>query len=287
MKTRLKSLVLAGALAIPPLNATPSAADEPTGLPPLAYERSVLDGHQLLAYDERGEGRVVEVLGDLDSADRIAVVVPGSGHSLDNFWTSESKAAPRRNGIALRDELRGQAPDAKTAVVVWTGYDTPERVNIDAARSERAIPGARDLARLTKMLPGHAEITLIGHSYGTVVCGRAAGTARVTDVVALGSPGLDAHSVADLDTDATVWAARTADDPIRFAPNVRVGGVGHAANPADSKFGASVFGVGEIQGHDNYYEPGSESLRNVARIVLGRYSDVTEVHDGGDRWLRL
>ncbi|WP_323139687.1 alpha/beta hydrolase [Streptomyces sp. NBC_01443] len=41
------------------------------------------DRHFLL-FDGRGEGRAVEVLGDLATADRISVLVPGSDTTLDN-----------------------------------------------------------------------------------------------------------------------------------------------------------------------------------------------------------
>lgn len=247
---------------------------------PLVYAQQVDHGRQFLAYDRRGDGRIVEVLGDLRTAQHVAVVVPGSGHRLGNFTTSRSGAAPRRNGEALLAELERQAPQEKVAVVVWTGYDTPERVNLDAARSDRAIPGGRDLARLTEelrdLVPATATITLTCHSYGSVVCGRAAPGARAENIVAVGSPGMDAGDASDLRSDAHLWSARTSDDPIRFVPDVRFAGFGHGSDPSKAEFGATVFETGEIRGHDSYYDPGSESLANIARIVLGRDNEVTK-----------
>lgn len=283
MKTRLKSFIIAGVLAIPPgaaAQVTTNASTDHPALEPLAYTQRADHGRQFLAYDRQGDGRVVEVLGDLRTARHVAVVVPGSGHRLGNFTTSRSGAAPRRNGQALLDELHRQAPQGKVAVVIWTGYDTPERVNVDAARSERAVPGGRDLARLTELLAGMAPaaetVTLTCHSYGSVVCGRAASGARADNIVVVGSPGTDAGHVSELRTDAHVWAARTADDPIRFVPDVRLGDFGHGEDPSKPEFGADVFRTGEIRGHDSYYEPGSESLANIARIVLGRDDEVTK-----------
>lgn len=262
-----------------PIAAESDAAAHPD-FGPLAYVRQVDHGRQFLAYDRRGDGRIVEVLGDLRTAQHVAVVVPGSGHRLGNFATSRSGAAPRRNGEALLAELKRQAPQAKVAVVVWTGYDTPERVNIDAARSERAIPGGRDLARLTEelrdLVPATATITLTCHSYGSVVCGRAAPDALVENIVVVGSPGMDAGDVSDLRADAQLWSARTSDDPIRFVPDVQFAGFGHGADPSKAEFGATVFDTGEIRGHDSYYDSGSESLANIARIVLGRDNEVTK-----------
>ena len=260
--------------AVPP----PAWSDPHPALQPLAYAAHAAHatgGRQLLAYDDTGDGRVVEVLGDLDAAEHVAVVVPGSGHRLGNFWTSTSPAAPRRNGADLLAEMRRQSPRTGVAVVVWLGYDAPEQVDLVAARSDRAATGAGDLARLTWRLPARASVTLVGHSYGSVVVARAARAARVDDLVVIGSPGMDAASVTDLGTPAAVWAARGPRDPIAFVPSVRIGGVGHDADPTSAGFGARTFATGRVAGHDGYYEPGSESLANIARIAVGRSDQVT------------
>ncbi|MQA95325.1 MAG: hypothetical protein GEV11_12000 [Streptosporangiales bacterium] len=232
---------------------------------------------RLLAHDPAGDGRVVQVFGDTERATRIAVVVPGSGQRLDNFAYSavHPGTVPRSNAHDLWAELRRQDPGAHVAVVAWLGYDTPEAVDRMAVRSERAEAGARDLARLVRTLSARgARITLIGHSYGSVVAGLAARHAPVAEVVALASPGLDADHAAELGG-ARVWAARTDDDPIRFVPNVRVRGYGHGADPVDPEFGAIRFLTGATAGHDDYYAPHGESLANMARIVLGRTAEVT------------
>jgi hypothetical protein len=49
------------------------------------YADWVADGRWFLIFDARGDGRVVEVLGDLAGADRIAVLVPGVGSTLADF----------------------------------------------------------------------------------------------------------------------------------------------------------------------------------------------------------
>lgn len=234
-------------------------------------------GRHLLAYDPAGDGRVVEAFGDTARATRIAIVVPGSGQRLANFGYSAEHpgTVPRSNARDLWAELRRQDPAAHVAVVAWLGYDTPEAVDRMAARSERAEAGAADLARLVRTLSARgARITLIGHSYGSVVAAHAARLAPVAEVVALASPGMDATHAAELGG-ARVWAARTDDDPIRFVPNVRVRGYGHGADPVDPEFGATRFRTGETAGHDDYYAQDGESLANMARIVLGRTAKVT------------
>ncbi|GAA0219665.1 alpha/beta hydrolase [Cryptosporangium japonicum] len=224
-----------------------------------------------LAYDPRGDGRVVQVVGDLERAKHIAVLVPGSSWRLDNVlrWPSGHRTSPLVNATVLQRALGDDA-----AIVVWLGYDAPERVDLAAVGSARAIAGAGALRRFLNSLPA-VHVSLLCHSYGTVVCGRALPGAPVDEVVALGSPGMDVATVSDLRTTARVWAARTADDPIRVTPAVRVLGLGHGTSPVDPKFGARVFRTGTATGHDQYYAEGTESLANIARIVLGHAAEVT------------
>ncbi|GAA3389839.1 alpha/beta hydrolase [Cryptosporangium minutisporangium] len=224
-----------------------------------------------LAYDPRGDGRVVQVIGDLERAEHIAVLVPGSSWRLDNVlrWPSGRRVSPLVNAVRLREVV-----GADVAVVVWLGYDAPERVDLAAVGSARAIAGAVALRRFLHSLPP-AHVSLLCHSYGTVVCGRAVPGSPVDEVVALASPGMDVDRASDLRTTARVWAARTADDPIRITPPVRVFGLGHSTSPVDPAFGAQIFRTGTAKGHDQYYTDGTESLANLARIVLGRAAEVT------------
>jgi hypothetical protein len=232
---------------------------------------------RLLAYDPRGDGRIVQVFGDLATARHVMIMVPGCGWDLRKVLIRKSaaKANPVAGAQALLAEIRRLSPSARVAVVVWLGYDAPESIDRQAARSERAIAGARDLARFIAGLPRRSAVSLVGHSYGTVVVGRTAHSARVTDVVALASPGMDAGSAAGLRTRARVWAARAPGDPIGYSPHVRVGGYGHGTDPLDPRFGALVFRTGSVADHDGYYAAGAESLTNLARIALGRTAEVT------------
>jgi alpha/beta hydrolase family protein len=237
---------------------------------------------RLLGYDPRGDGRVIEVFGDLDSARNVAVMVPGSGWTLRNVMTAGAGhgADPVAGALAIRNQIRHLDPGSRTAVVMWLGYDTPEGIDRQAARSERAIAGAVALRRFIAGLPTSAHVSLLCHSYGAVVCGRAAGAPGIDELVALAAPGLDVGSAAALHTSARLWAARVPDDPMRFVPSVRVGPFGHGADPTDPAFGARVLRTGTAHGHGGYYAPGTELLANLARIVLDRPSEVTLVdHD--------
>jgi hypothetical protein len=233
---------------------------------------------RLLGYDPRGDGRVILVLGELASARRVAVIVPGSGWSLHKLLReARTGADPIAAARTLRDQLHRLDPAGRVAVVVWLGYDAPENIDRQAMRSERAVAGAGALARFVEGLPHDARVSLLCHSYGAVVCGRAAAGARVGDLVALAAPGMDVASATGLRSSARIWAASVSRDPIRFVPNLRLAGFGHGADPTAAGFGARVFRTGAASGHDRYYAPGGEALANLARIVLERTSEVTLV----------
>ncbi|WP_019070375.1 alpha/beta hydrolase [Streptomyces hokutonensis] len=242
-----------------------------------AADRAMADpDRHLLAYDGRGPGLATEVLGDLAHADRIAVLVPGSDTSLDTYDRFRATA------LNLRRRLAHDAPNSRTAVVSWLGYDTPRTVSatvLTAGRADQAAPRLREFIRQLRGITGRtARIALLCHSYGTVVCGRAAAGLDVSDLVLVGSPGTGADSVAGLRTSARVWAARGGDDWVGDVPHVSADlfgtTVGFGTDPVSPEFGARVFAAG-AGGHSDYFSPGSASLANLARIVLGETTEVT------------
>ncbi|MGW5061429.1 alpha/beta hydrolase [Streptomyces sp. NPDC004096] len=226
-------------------------------------------GRDLLAFDGRGTGRVTEVFGDLATARRIAVLVPGSDTTLDTFDRLRTGAQTLHRAVG-----------GSTAVIAWLGYDTPRTLSTGALTTtgaERAAPLLeRFVGELRGALGPAARISLLCHSYGTVVCARAA-SADVQDVVLLGSPGTGLDSVADLHTRARVWAGRGTGDWIAGVPHLRADlfgtTVGFGTDPVSPDFGARVFAAGD-GGHSDYFAPASVCLADLARIVLGRTSEV-------------
>lgn len=240
----------------------------------LRYERTRRYGVRLLACDGDDDGRIVEELGDAATADHIAVVVPGNDNYLGNYFNQRRATRPRANGQTLLHTMEQVAPGERVAVVVWVGYRTPRGFG-QAVSRRPALEGAEDLARLTEFLPRSARVTLVGHSYGTVVCGLALARSRAGDCVALGSPGMGTRSRAGLGFEGNLWAALGPADWIRFFPRGHVGEVGHGPSPLRPGYGARAFATGDIPGHCAYYRQGSESVRNIARIAVGRYDEVT------------
>ena len=243
-----------------------------------AADRAMADPHRrFLAFDGRGPGLATEVFGDLAHADRIAVLVPGSDTSLDTYDRFRDAAR------ALHERLAREAPQGTTtAVVAWLGYETPGTVSTTVTttgRAEEAAPELREFIRQLRAVTGQeAHVSLLCHSYGSVVCGRAASHLDVDDLVLVGSPGTGADTAAALHTPARVWAARGGDDWVAEVPHIEIDllgtTVGFGTDPMSPSFGARVFAAGD-GGHSDYFRPGSTSLANLTRIVLGDTSEVT------------
>jgi len=228
-------------------------------------------GRHFLSFDPAGDGTAVEAIGDLETADRIAVLVPGVDTTLRDFdrgLGGVARRAPAVQARVLYAGLRAADPSARVAVVAWLGYDTPDGVGLDSAREARARTGADALVTFVQGL--RAPVTLIGHSYGAIVVGLAAPRLpQVRDLVALGAPGMGAQRATDLGG-ARVWSALAEDDWIRRLPQVRLFGLGHGQRPSSPAFGARPLPVDGVAGHDYYLTPGSSTLAAVAPIVLGR-----------------
>lgn len=231
---------------------------------------------QILLFDPRGMGRIAQVFGSLETADRIAVLVPGAGNRGGNFFTGvggKDFRSPSVQGSALYDAATASGRAAgRLAVVVWLGYDPPRSVDLVAAREDRARTGAAALVRFARGLTAErprATIALIGYSYGSTVIGVAAHQlpAQVTDIAAIGSPGMGVDRAVQLGTEARLWAGLSVNDKMRFVPGIRILGLGHGRQPADPAFGATVISTSDVIDHDHYLHPGTDSLDHLAAIA--------------------
>lgn len=304
LRSRLLAVLVTVSVAMPVSSATGSAAvpaPVPAAVPPLsaatpaalaqryaATRAAVLDagrtaaehGHRFrasalrtmsdparhfLSFDGRDGGRTVEVFGDLATARQIAVLVPGSDTDLDRYGRL-------RAGSQRLLEALGEG----SAVVAWVGYRTPSTWSLDTlgpARADTAAPGLRAFVRDLRAIKPRARISLLCHSYGSVVCGRAAPGLDVADIVLYGSPGAGAPDVAAMRTPAAVWAGRGGGDWIGYVPHASIDlllvTVGLGGDPVSPEFGARVFAAGD-GGHSDYLAPGSPALATIAAIVSGR-----------------
>jgi hypothetical protein len=226
----------------------------------LRYEANGPAGERVLAYDPRGRGLIARVVGDLEHAAHVSVIVPGSDIDASRFDGTAQWAA----------DLQEEAGD-DTAVIAWAGYTTPSGIGPDLATGRLAGTGAERLARFTDGLDaaGLPDPSLFCHSYGSVVCGLAADDTDAGDIVVMGSPGMRADDVTALDTDARIWAAKSPDDWIDHVPHVEFLGLGHGADPTAPGFGARVLPADDVPAHDAYFTPGTSTLTAFAAIAGG------------------
>ncbi|MFB9965316.1 alpha/beta hydrolase [Sinosporangium siamense] len=225
--------------------------------------------------DGPGE-RLIRVYGDLAAARGVAIVVPGSDTTVATFERRGAKpySTPGGGAKALLAEARRLGEDPGLAVVAWLGYDVPATRSLAVAMDDAAEDGAAALRETIAGLAGK-RVTLLCHSYGSVVCAKAVRGTAVADMAVYGSPGLTVDHARELGG-VRLWAGLGSADGIRNVPNVRIGPFGFGKDPTEPSFGAHRFVTGGA-GHSDYLRPGSESLRNLTLIALGRVSEVSRV----------
>ncbi|MFF0339360.1 alpha/beta hydrolase [Kribbella sp. NPDC004875] len=230
---------------------------------------------QFLKVDPEGQGRAIEVLGELPKAKHVAVLVPGMGNSLDTF-----------SGQADRGDLIKQEAGPGTAVIVWLDYRSPQGL-LEAAEDDAAAEGGPQLKEfldeVDELKAEKADVTVVAHSYGTKVAGVALELgARPPQVVMTGSPGIDKHvdEASDFVTPATTLYVERAPgdyvalsewhgpDPATFADAIRM----ETNDPLARDEAVSV------RWHNEYYRPTSEALRNIGRVIAGKLNEITRTN---------
>src|SRR5581483_6265600 len=221
-----------------------------------------------------GAGVAAMVIGDLATAKRVAIVVPGSDTTLSTFF-SRGPESPGGAADQLAAEAHRLEPGEHLAIIAWLGYPTPAMLSPAVMTSGDAGQGAQALKPLVTALARHGDqVALLCHSYGSVVCGLAAPHLPVTDIAVFGSPGMDVSSAADLHTSARVWAGRESGDSIKYVPHIHLFGLGFGTDPMAPVFGARIFATGD-SGHSGYLDRGTASLQNLTYIALGDPAAVT------------
>ncbi len=228
---------------------------------------SVLRDRQFLSVHPEGQGRAVEVLGDLSRARNIAVLVPGMGNNLETL----------RGQVDRADLIRHEAGPG-TAAVLWLDYDSPQGLH-NAISKQAAIQAGPALRRFTagldtERLP-EAKVTLVGHSYGTDVVGQGLlQGVRADRVVLTGSPGITkfVNQASDFVPEPTrLYVERAPGDYMSYSE-------WHGPDPAtfpDAIRMATNDEAVSVHWHNQYYRQNSESLRNIGRVVRGDLAHIT------------
>jgi hypothetical protein len=239
----------------------------------------------LLSADPVGEGKAVIVLGNIQTADYVTYLVPGMFYTVDGqlgAWTGDAEDLYSQQVAWLKRLSAADPADAhKTvAVVAWMGYHTPDLTNIGsldlAYQARDALSSSVESLQLQRA--GHLPYTtIVAHSYGSTAALMALtqDDFSVNALVLVGTPGSAAQSAKDLHvTHTNVWVGSAAWDPV---PTSAFFG----SDPSAPSYGAHTLGVGggsdaitgvklgQSIGHNDYFDPGTESIRNMAVIGIG------------------
>ncbi len=265
-RDRANRLVLARALRDP---TTPDVAAAARAISrQISGEESRGQQVQLQLLDLAGD-RVVLALGDLDSADDVALLVPGIGNAPDD---DVGRLAGDAEDLAAA--ARVAAPGSTVATVVWLGYRTPNTPWETAGRAAATRGGAALSASLAGLAAARARAgaprartTVLAHSYGSVVVDEAAdvpGRLAADAVVLLGSPGMEDD-------------ARALEVPEVFdaaAPLDPVAALGYFGSTTDgTSFGATELPVEFGMGHSRYYDRDRPTLAAMGEVVAGVRAD--------------
>jgi hypothetical protein len=226
---------------------------------------------QLWVFDPQ-QDLVALSYGDLDTAGDVALLVPGmtnvAGEDLDELGDDAQ---------AVADAATDAAPAAAVATVAWFGYRPPAgagsyRAVLRGAAEQGGRALAGDLAGLAASRAadpartGPPRVTVIGHSYGTVVVDEAAdvpGVLPADAVVLQGSPGME-NDAEGLEV-AEVYEASSPADPITWWDHH-----GEYTTWRDG-FGAVELPTGPVMMHGEYYDEFFPTRAAIGEVVAGVY----------------
>ena len=211
------------------------------------------------------DDRIVLSLGDLDTADAVAVLVPGIGNT-----PADDLGSRLGNARAVRAAAIAAAPAVAVAAVVWLGYRSPRGVpgigtRTAARQGGLALASGLDGLAAARSAAGRdaARTTVVAHSYGTVVADEAAdvpGRLAADAVVLLGSPGME-------DDAATLEAPEVYDAGPIGDPVAALGWFG--IPPGADPYGSTGLPADPRTGHSEYFDADHPTLAAIGRVVTG------------------
>jgi hypothetical protein len=258
-----------------------------------------VDGRQILKIEKKdGKFRIIEVVGDLSSAEQVLIHVPGMGTGLNHYRYAIHSDAQSMFSLAEKRAGKGNV-----AVVSFADYEIPGAATsktglLEASSGHGADTGVEPLQGLVKNLNqlgfSSDRIGVVAHSYGSVVVGYTMKSGfDVGRVIVVGSPGPGADSRAELGSPNVEFYAGTAPSssaakvvggllggPVgTYVAHVATGGdyvsdaPGHGRDPTSQEFGAQRLDLkGGLdlkspRGHSNYFH-GLSGAKIVSAAIL-------------------
>ncbi len=246
---------------------------------------------QLLLLDTSGDLlKAAVAVGDVDTADHVAVFTPGLNSTVQDSLTRYVGDMDVLRERAIF-ELNAAGRSETVATVAWLGYEAPQlhRDSLDhllisrrsVANDDSARNGGHDLASFLSGIhvsrPVDPHLTALGHSYGSTATGYALQeTSRVDDAIFFGSPGLgvtDADALHLRRGHAYVIEARNdvIADLASFGsdPNQLEDVVGLSARSGTRPESGSGNRLAESLKHSEYLKEGTTSQYNISVVLAG------------------
>jgi hypothetical protein len=242
----------------------------------------------IISLDTVWPGRAAVAIGDLASADFVSYLIPGmfftvEGQIVDWSETAVELHAEQDDWLRLLGATDPELRNKSVATVAWMGYETPSLFNVGS--EELADTGALYIdsamdALYTERGADRPYVSLVAHSYGSTAAMKAlaTGSFEVDAFTVVGSPGSDAQSVDDLHVRGrNVFVGEASWDPVvgtgYFGNDP--GAPSYGAHPMSVAGGVDLITNKKLEasvGHNGYFTPHSESLRNMALIGIDRGS---------------
>ncbi|MCC3762019.1 alpha/beta hydrolase family protein [Glycomyces sp. TRM65418] len=244
-------------------------------------------------YNNNGDGSWIEVVGDLDTAEKVAILVPGGSAVLssENFQLYYNRA-----------KSFVDASEGELAVVVWAAASWPSGW-IEESWASWSQVAAESLAAFTfdlrNQIGPDTPLTLAGHSYGGAVIGYAETYDVAADqVLHIASAGMgnDVYSPEDYTEPCRPRYSITGPgDPISYVQGMPyVPLLGHGADPDDfpgnrnlatgrlsdapdavDDYGISLAEQGiagkpveGVHSHSEIFYPESDAWNNILKVLL-------------------
>lgn len=267
-------------------------------------EKLIGTGRQFLyldPYNNNGDGSWIEVVGDLDTAANVAVLVPGGSAVLssENFDLYYNRA-----------KSFVDAADGELAIVVWAAASWPSGW-VEESWASWSQVAAESLASFTfdlrNQIGEDTPLTLAGHSYGGAVIGYAETYDLEADqILHIASAGMgnDVYSPADYTEPCRVRYSITAPgDPISYIQGMPyVPLLGHGADPDDfpgnqnlatgslsdspdavddyglslAEQGLSGKTVEGVHSHSEVFYPQSDAWNNILKVLLNETPELAD-----------
>ena len=243
----------------------------------------------LVSLDTVFPGRAAIAIGDLDTAQDVSYLVPGMLFTVGTTmqgWTDTAATLHSEQQFWTNTLATTSSAPKSVATVAWMGYRTPGILNVagmslareGAVHLEDALTGLR-----ADRAGDEPRLTVIAHSYGSTTSTIAFSSGKVSadSLVLVGSPGSVVPAAKELAvTPGQVFVGAAPLDPV-------AGSAFFGADPGATQFGATLLNVGSgtdpythehlamSLSHNDYFLPGTNSLRSMALIGIGR-SDLAD-----------